>query len=254
MRLNYAEGALRGRRRHARRSPRGRDDARGDGADRAARARRIASDHSVNRAVTAIRTRKPPRPRGARGQTADDIAAHFGGLSDSKIATYSTATVIWHGVSKHVGSDWSSAQACSGGRVGPRPAGSAARCPRCCGRRRGPPPVTTPTHEASRRAPGARRTCRPGARPVKHFVLISERRPRRSRAPPMDAWAQPPCRRATTSPFSYIVARGVNTSFGDEWSRGFDADMRVPSHTNIQRYQVPVLPIQSDQHVPQKQP
>ena len=45
-------------------------------------------------------------------QTADDLAAHFGGLlGDSKNSyTYSTATVIWHGVSKQVGSDWSSAR------------------------------------------------------------------------------------------------------------------------------------------------
>ena len=60
------------------------------------------------RALAALRTREAPEVL----QTADDLAAHFGGLlGDSKNSyTYSTATVIWHGVSKHVGSDASSAR------------------------------------------------------------------------------------------------------------------------------------------------
>ena len=60
------------------------------------------------RALAALRAREAPEVL----QTADDLAAHFGGLlGDSKNSyTYSTATVIWHGVSKHVGSDASSAR------------------------------------------------------------------------------------------------------------------------------------------------
>ena len=60
------------------------------------------------RALAALRACKTPEVL----QTADDLAAHFGGLlGDSKNSyTYSTATVIWHGVSKHVGSDASSAR------------------------------------------------------------------------------------------------------------------------------------------------
>ena len=60
------------------------------------------------RALAALRAREAPEVL----QTADDLAAHFGGLlGDSKNSyTYSTATVIWHGVSKQVGSDASSAR------------------------------------------------------------------------------------------------------------------------------------------------
>ena len=60
------------------------------------------------RALAALRACKTPEVL----QTADDLAAHFGGLlGDSKNSyTYSTATVIWHGVSKQVGSDASSAR------------------------------------------------------------------------------------------------------------------------------------------------
>ena len=68
MRSNYAMGALRGPRRHARRPPRGRDDARGqERIARGARARRRASDHNgelsktLQNARAALRAREAPR-------------------------------------------------------------------------------------------------------------------------------------------------------------------------------------------------
>ena len=68
----------------------------------------VTIEASLQDARAALRARDAPEVL----QTADDLAAHFGGLlGDSKNSyTYSTATVIWHGVSKHVGSDWSSAR------------------------------------------------------------------------------------------------------------------------------------------------
>ena len=58
-------GALRGPRRHARRSPRGRNDVRGGDADCAASARRRASDHSRTCGQYPQGSSKTPRPRGA---------------------------------------------------------------------------------------------------------------------------------------------------------------------------------------------
>jgi hypothetical protein len=67
-------------------------------------------EYALHETRAALRACETPED-GEVLQTADDLAAHFGGLlGDSKNSyTYSTATVIWHGVSKHVGSDWSSA-------------------------------------------------------------------------------------------------------------------------------------------------
>ena len=55
----------RGRQRHAGRCPRGRDDTGGDGTDRSARARSLASDHIRDRGPIAKSSSSPQRPRDA---------------------------------------------------------------------------------------------------------------------------------------------------------------------------------------------
>ncbi len=54
---------IRGRPRHARRSPRGRDDAQGIGTDRAAHARWRAPENRADRTISTRRASRAPRPR-----------------------------------------------------------------------------------------------------------------------------------------------------------------------------------------------
>ena len=78
------QGALRRRQRHARRCPRGRDDARGSGADHAARDGRRAPALRNDRAGFAKSASRPPRPRyNDRGATLDDVREAVTTLEDT---------------------------------------------------------------------------------------------------------------------------------------------------------------------------
>ena len=73
--VDLREGTLRGQRRHPRRSPPGRDDARGHGTDRAARDGWRATRSQRGLRNPAIRASRPPRPRSARRRNRGRLGA-----------------------------------------------------------------------------------------------------------------------------------------------------------------------------------